>query len=199
MTLINKKELRKEILARRNALSLQERAEKSTQIAQKIMALPEFQKCNKILLYAPIKSEVETAEIYLEAKRCCKDVYYPRVLEKEMEFYFVDETTTLEKSVYGILEPKPEPEGQLVPKENDFILIVMPGAVFDEAGNRIGYGGGFYDKYLQHLESVLPSGSICKAAIAFECQLVEKGRIEREAHDVRVDYIVTEKKVVGFR
>ena len=87
----NKKELRKEILARRNTLSLQEREEKSTQIANKVIALAEFQKSNKILLYAPIRSEVETDAIYLEARRLSKAVYYPRVLGSEMEFYLVEQ------------------------------------------------------------------------------------------------------------
>lgn len=71
----------------------------------------------------------------------------------------------------------------------------MPGAVFDEAGNRIGYGGGYYDKYLHWLENMLPFENICKVAVAFECQLVDLGMIENEPHDVQVNYIVTESKV----
>ena len=192
----NKKELRKEILARRNALSLQEREEKSTQIAHKVMHLVEFQKSNKVLVYAPIKSEVDTTAIYVEARKLCKDVYYPTVLGNEMEFYFVDETTKLDKSVYGILEPNPEFAEPFVPNVQDTIFVLMPGAVFDETRNRIGYGGGYYDKYLQRLESVIPSEHICKVAVAFECQFVEPGMIESEIHDVRADYIVTESRVV---
>ena len=196
MNLANKKELRKEILARRNALSLQERAEKSTQIANKVIALAEFQKSNKILLYAPIRSEVETDAIDLEARRLSKEVYYPRVLGSEMEFYLVDEMSNLEQGSYGIREPKLEPAKQLVPNAQDKIFVVMPGAVFDEAGNRIGYGGGYYDKYLEWLASKVPVEQICKVAVGFGCQMVEKGRIVREAHDIQVDYIVTESQVV---
>lgn len=192
----NKKELRKEILARRNALSLQEREEKSTQIASKVIALAEFQKSNKVLLYAPIRSEVETNAIDLEARRLSKSVYYPRVLGSEMEFYLVDETTTLEQGSYGICEPKLEPAKQFIPNAQDEIFVLMPGAVFDEAGNRIGYGGGYYDKYLEWLVSVIPTKQICKVAVGFTCQMVETGKIVSEAHDIRVDYIVTESQVI---
>ena len=195
----NKKELRKEILARRNALSLQERAEKSTHIASKVIALEKFQKSNKILLYAPIRSEVETDAIDLEARKLGKAVYYPRVLGSEMEFYLVDETTTLEQSSYGIREPKLEPAKQFIPNAQDEIFVLMPGAVFDEAGNRIGYGGGYYDKYLEWLVSVVSTKQICKVAVGFDCQMVETGRIVSEVHDIRVDYIVTENQVVKVR
>ena len=196
INLINKKELRKEILALRNALSLQERAEKSGQIGSKVTSLEEFQKSNKILLYAPIRSEVETESIYLEARRLGKAVYYPRVLGSEMEFYLVDETTPLEQGSFGIREPKPELAKQFVPNAQDEIFVLLPGAVFDEAGNRIGYGGGYYDKYLEWLASVIHTEHICKTAVAFACQMVQSGRIVREIHDVQMDYIVTERRII---
>ena len=189
---MTKKELRKEILARRNALSPQERREKSEQIASKVIALAEFQESNKVLLYAPIRSEVETEEIYREAKKFSKDIYYPRVLGAEMEFYLDDETTEFETGAFGIREPKPESTLAFVPREEDKIFVLFPGAVFDEAGNRIGYGGGYYDKYLQWLTGTVPAENICKVAVAYACQMVEVGRIEKELHDVRMDYVVTE-------
>ena len=199
MNLTKKKELRKEILARRNALSVQEREEKSIEIARKVIALEEFENSNKILLYAPIRSEVKTSNIYMEARRLRKAVYYPRVLGDEMEFYFVDETTELETSKYGIREPKVEEVKQFVPNTQDKIFILMPGAVFDEDGNRIGYGGGYYDKYLHWLASRISLENICKVAVAFACQVVELGKIEPEIHDVQADFIVTENQVITSR
>lgn len=187
---MKKKELRKEILARRNALSQKERCEKSLQIAQKTVELEAFVNCNKVLLYAPIKSEVDTQSIFQEAKRLGKEVYYPRVLGERMEFYRVDERTEFEISSYGIREPKPESTEAYAPSEEDIVLVVMPGAVFDRAGNRIGYGGGYYDKYLQKLEQLVPAENICKVAIAYKCQLVEAGRIACEGHDVKVDFVI---------
>ena len=170
--------------------------EKSMQIARKVIALEVFQKSNKVLLYEPIKSEVGTLEILQEAYRLSKDVYYPRVLGEQMEFYRVDETTEFEISAYGIREPKPESTVVYEPGEKDMAFVIIPGAVFDMEGNRIGYGGGYYDKYLHGLASVVPEENICKVAVAYECQIVEIGNIETESHDVQVDYIVTEERTV---
>lgn len=192
---MEKKKLRKEILARRNALLDKERHEKSLQIANKVIGLEQFKNANKILLYAHMRSEVETTEIYRESQRQGKDIFYPRVIGEKMEFYLVDEAAEFETSSFGVSEPKAEVSKQFVPNQSDKILVLMPGIVFDEAGNRIGYGGGYYDKYLHWLEDKLQLEKVCKAAVAFECQLVDSGMIENELHDVKVDCVVTEAKV----
>ena len=108
-----------------------------------------------------------------------------------MDFYLADDMTEYETSRFGIREPKMEDKRSYIPNERDSIFVAMPGAVYDKKGNRIGYGGGYYDKYLQGLAD-LRIPSVCKVAIAYECQLVECGLIEKEAHDIKVDYIVTE-------
>jgi 5-formyltetrahydrofolate cyclo-ligase len=135
---------------------------------------------------------VETEKIYRSARLLSKDVYYPRVQGKEMEFYLVNETTEYEMSRYGIKEPKPESTIAYEPKVSDRVFVVIPGAAFDREGNRIGYGGGYYDKYLHWLKGRLPSEQICKVAVAYECQMVETGNIEKELYDVQMDYILTE-------
>ena len=188
-----KKDLRKEILAQRNALLQQERIAKSEQIASKVIAMKAFAQSEVVLLYAPIKSEVDTQGIFLEAKRLGKEIYYPRVLGEQMEFYRIEEDTEYDTSAYGIREPKPESAKAYVPDKDDTVLVVMPGAVFDRDGNRIGYGGGYYDKYLQKLGAVVSNEKICKLAVAYECQMVASGRIVCEPHDVKVDYVITEK------
>lgn len=190
---MNKKELRKEILAYRSGLSRQVCLEKSKVIAEKVIKSKEFQKSNRILLYAPIRNEVETQEIYQEAKRLGKEIYLPRILGKEMEFYLVDGETEFETSAYGICEPKPESTTRLELKEEDVILVVLPGAVFDREGNRIGYGGGYYDKYLSRLIEVVPQEQVCKVAVAYACQIVETGKIINEEHDIKADYVITEE------
>ena len=189
---IDKKTLRKEMLARRDALSLQERKEKSERIAKLVLGLEEFQNANVVLLYDSIRSEVEAAEIAQEAKRQNKMLYYPRVMGREMKFYLVDDTTEMEISPYGIREPNPESTVEYKPSEVDKVFVLMPGAAFDKEGNRIGYGGGYYDKYLQWLGDIVPSENICKLAAAYKCQLLEASVIESETHDVKVDGIVTE-------
>ena len=194
---MEKKMLRKEVLARRNGMPEQERVEKSFQIAQRVTAFEEFINSRIVLLYEAIRSEVETCEIYSEAKRLKKEIYYPRVLGEQMEFYRVDDTTEFDISPFGIKEPKPESTKAYQPKQEDAIFVVMPGVAFDKAGNRIGYGGGYYDKYICNLAARLPQENICKVAVIYECQLVEEGFIPKESHDVQVDYIVTEEDVYG--
>lgn len=189
---MSKKELRKEVLEKRSRFSEQERCAKSRVIAQKVMELDAFQKSDKVLLYAPIRNEVETEELYCKAKELQKDIYYPKVIGTEMEFYRVDETTKMELGKYGIWEPVPESTDVYNPEDDDLIFVVMPGAVFDRAGNRIGYGGGYYDKYLHRLGDRVSSKQICKVAVAYECQLVEQGLIKQEIYDIRMDYIITE-------
>jgi len=195
MKQIGKRELRKEVLTYRDALSWEERQEKSQQITERVLEMGGFKKANKVLLYNSMRSEVETERIDKKARALSKEVYYPRVQGDKMEFYLVDEGAELEISRFGVREPKIEGSKQFVPKIGDIIFVIMPGVVFDQAGNRIGYGGGYYDKYLHWLEQMIESENICKAAVAYECQMVDEDRIERKEHDRRPDYIVTEERI----
>lgn len=190
---MDKKELRKRILIQRDELSKKERRDKSISIAQQVIELECFKKCNKVLLYMPIRSEVETQEIHVEAQRLGKKIYYPKVNGQQMEFYLNNETTEFETSTFGIKEPKPESTVSFELDDEDEIVVIIPGVAFDRDGNRIGYGGGYYDKYLRWMVSERACEKISKVAVAYACQIVEAGLIENEAHDVRVDYIVTEE------
>ena len=95
---------------------------------------------------------MQTDELYQAAKMLDKEIYFPRVIGDKMEFYLVDDGMDFELSSFGVREPKVEVDNLFVPQEADDILVLMPGVVFDEDGNRIGYGGGYYDKYLQWLK-----------------------------------------------
>lgn len=133
----------------------------------------------------------------------------------EMEFYQIFPETELQEGYKGIREPKANPRAQFrtkqIPskessskespskelsskeppsKQEAYILMILPGAVFDRKGNRIGYGGGFYDRFLARIEQ-----TVYKLAIAFECQVIESDSIPLEPHDVQVDTIITEKAV----
>ena len=191
---MDKKNLRKEILAQRNAMLEKECEKKSVQIADKLMSLSVFQDTAIILLYASMKSEVQTTKILQAAKDMGKRIYLPRVLKDVMEFYCVDETTEFETSKWGVREPKADNIKRFEPKENENILVIVPGVVFDKDGNRIGYGGGYYDKYLQRLNESA-ANDVYKVALAYESQLVEVGNIIREEYDILMDYIVTEQEV----
>lgn len=201
----SKKELRKEILTLRAELTEKERREKSHQIAERVVSQKEFIEADKILLFASYNNEVETFEIFQAARDSSKDVYYPKVIEKEMEFYLVEKEADLVRGYRGIGEPEVSLEKQFRPEQTDKICVIMPGAVFDVEGNRIGYGGGYYDKYLQRLESsftdeyIKIDKHIYKLAVAFECQLVEVGQIISDQHDIKPNGIVTENRVIDVR
>ena len=197
MSLDKKKELRKEIRSLRDALSQEERREKSDQISRKVIKMQEFQEADVVLLYSAIKSEVETNLIYEEAKLLGKNIYYPRVIGNVMEFYLVDESTEFEISRFGVREPKADAFRRYLPKEHEKIFVLVPGIAFDEVGNRIGYGGGYYDKYLHWLANEVAIDNICKVSVAYECQLVEQGRIESEVYDVKMDYVVIENQLIN--
>lgn len=187
-----KKQLRQEILQKRNALSMIEREEKSRQISKQVIAHPRFLQANKILLFSSFRSEVSTKEIFEIAVQMGKQVYFPKVMGKEMEFYQVKQEEELTEGCWGILEPQPEEIKRFLPQFEDKVFVVMPASVVDKAGGRIGYGGGYYDKYLEQLEDKLPKENIYKVAIAFACQMVEEGVIPREVHDIQPNEVITE-------
>lgn len=193
MTVNKKKQLRQEMLQKRDALSLIEREEKSRQISKQLIVHPIFLQANKILLFASFRSEVYTKEIFEVALQMGKQVYFPKVMGKEMEFYQVKREQELTEGCWGILEPQPEEAKRFLPQMEDQVFVVMPASVVDKAGGRIGYGGGYYDRYLEQLEDKMPKENIYKLAIAFACQMVEKGIIPRELHDVEPDEVMTEQ------
>lgn len=190
-----KKELRKEILSLRDAIPEAERKDKSHMIAKKIIAQKEFLEADKVLLFASYSSEVETSEIFQTAQTMGKAIYYPKVMGKEMEFYLVEKLEDLQIGYRGIQEPQVVLEKRFLPQPQDKICVVMPGAVFDAEGNRIGYGGGYYDKFLQKLETEHAKENLCKIAIAFACQMVGKDHMVQDELDIKVDYIVTENQI----
>jgi len=185
----SKKELRKEILKNRDALTVEERSEKSKIIAQKVISHKVFQEADIVLLYASYKSEVDTIDIFEAAILAEKEVFYPKVIGDEMEFYRVQEQTDLIEGYRGIREPKENEKAKFIPDKDSKICVIMPGAVFDKEGNRIGYGGGYYDKYLGQLERNVPKENITKIGLAYDCQIVPVRFIEREKHDIRTDII----------
>ncbi len=161
----SKRELRKEKLGIRRAIPTIEIDRMSSIIVEK---LKDFIGEEMIGLFHPIKNEVNLLEL-LE-----KNVAFPRIID-EMDFYKY--TGEFVPGKFNI----PEPTGDIT----EVKTIIVPGSVFDYNGYRIGYGGGYYDKYLKknHL----------KIGVCFEFQLVDKLPIEK--HDVRLDILVTEKNI----
>ena len=102
-------------------------------------------------LYMPVRNEVDVSYLLKDALDSEKNVWLPKVRDNDMEFCHYDENTELVSGEYGILEPSSE--YMLEPDEGT--LIIMPGAVFSCKGDRIGYGGGYYDRYLERYPVLL--------------------------------------------
>ena len=185
---MDKKELRKQALEKRNALTIEERMEKSNHISDAVIRHPAFIEADSVLLYASFRSEVDTVQIFKSAISSGKKVYFPKVLGVEMEFYHVESEEDFETGTWGILEPRVEAHKKYIFKQEEKSCMILPGAVFDKAGNRIGYGRGYYDRFLSSIE---PNG-IFKIGIAFSCQIIDIEAFPKEEHDVCLDALITE-------
>ena len=139
-----KSEIRKRIINERQALSKAVKSNYDRIIADKIMNHPLFQQTKDIFCYIPIRSEVETGKIIEAAWKAGKNVAVPKVVSKtEIVFYYLNTYAQLKPGCFGVLEPF---YGEIAVPDN--ACMIVPGSVFDKTCNRMGYGGGYYDRYL---------------------------------------------------
>jgi 5-formyltetrahydrofolate cyclo-ligase len=186
----DKNSLRKELLDRRDAIPPEVRRIKNRRICEKILSLDEVINARTLFFFASFRSEVDTFEMMRALLPAGKAVVVPKV-EKERHLlllYEVRDVDALMPGYMGIPEP-PVTVGEIPADVNDVDLVIIPGAGFDPAGNRIGYGGGYYDRLLAELRRDIPV-----IAPAYEEQIV--GSIPAEPHDVRVSVIVTDRRVI---
>ena len=171
----------------RAEISSTERKAAEGRIADRLIESSLFRDAHCIYIYVSFRDEADTRRIIGEALRQRKRVAAPRVRGKHMmEFCFVRSMADLRPGVFGI--PEPGPWCPKAPHPGEDVLVVMPGTAFDRAGARIGYGGGFYDAYLEK------DTGCTRAALAFSCQIADE--LPADAHDVRVRYIFTEKEMI---
>ena len=188
---MTKKEMRKKMLSLRDSLSEKERREKSREIAKRLFTLEEFQKAEVVLSYQSFRSEVETTEMNQKIRESGKSLYLPKTYadRKEMAFYRVYSDADLIPGYQGILEPQEkEPfTEKLVSLKPEKVLMLMPGAAFDDKGNRIGYGGGYYDRYLES------HPQLHTLALAFDMQVLFE--VPSEKQDIKPQLLVTETNI----
>lgn len=183
MQLTNKKMTRNTIKEMRLALKKEEVMECSKACVSKVLQFPELIEAKTVCVYMPTGNEIDTTEIIRYCKENGKRLAAPRVNGDTMEFYYFTDETDMEQGAYDIWEPTGTEA-----VEDEESLVIMPGVAFDLSCNRIGYGKGYYDRYLSahpHMK---------KVALAYDFQIV--GRIKREVHDVRPDVVVTESRVI---
>lgn len=184
-----KRTLRQFMLAQRRELSAEERKVSGDIIQQLFMAMPSFAKARIIALYSPVRGEVETQAVMMAALREGKIVLFPVVCGEQLSFISVAGPHDMTRGAFGISEPC-RSGAAYSPGEAD--LIVIPGVAFDRLGKRVGFGKGYYDRALHALEG---SGKL--VGFCYDFQLVDE--IVAEPHDVAVDTIITEKKVLNLR
>lgn len=186
-----KRALRNEILTRRLMLSREANAEYSRRIAEHVAGMTAFIDSSTIMAYWPFRNEVDTSLLVRTALASGKRVVLPRTIKQERRLaphIISDVERDLRPGAYGIMEPLPDlPEA----KPEEIGLVIVPGLVFDRAGNRIGYGGGYYDRFLPQLTRA------AKVAVAFSLQIVP--RVPFDERDRPVDYVVTEDEVIDCR
>ena len=179
-----KKELRKEIQGLRKAHTDQEIHEMSLKILERVLELKEYQEAEVLYAYMDCRHEVETRDLIRAAQKAGKRTAVPKVKGQEMQFYYINSfEEDLEAGSFGIQEPK-----EKNPAREEHALLLMPGVAFDEACRRVGYGGGFYDRFLE------AHPQLDTLALAFEFQVKET--VPYEAFDIRPARIVTEKRVI---
>lgn len=151
MTVESKKLIRKHILQERRNISKLEKEEKDRIILKDIVSSKEYKEAKKIFIYVSLKDEVDTIELIRAALGDNKEVFVPYVISKDEGMIAVKIQTLedLESGSYGILEPKDISNSIKDNKELD--LIIAPAVAMTKTGYRIGYGGGFYDRFLQNI------------------------------------------------
>ncbi|MBB5324709.1 5-formyltetrahydrofolate cyclo-ligase [Anoxybacillus tepidamans] len=182
-----KKVIREQMKARLQQLTTETKRAYDEQIARKLYDLPVWQQAKTVALTVSKSHEVNTKPIIEKAWQEGKTVCVPKCdpKTKTMTFRAICSFSQLESVYFGLQEPIEAITKKIYPREID--VIIVPGICFSKDGYRIGYGGGYYDRYLQHV-----SNSTISLAYAF--QVVD--HLPTEPHDISVDMIITNEKVM---
>ncbi len=180
-----KRDLRRAVRAARDALAPGERAERSRRIAERLLALPELDGARTVMVFASFGSEVDTGPILAELAARGVRLALPRIADGEVVATSYRPGERLVPAALGVPEPA---HGSTVP-EREIDVVITPGVAFDRAGHRVGYGGGFYDRFLRRVRPEVP-----RVAVAFALQVVPG--VPHAEGDERVDLVVTEDEVI---
>lgn len=185
-----KANLRRLLLKTRKALDTETVKSLSAQIEERLAATLRFASARTVALYAEHAGEVMTGAVFQTALTLGKEVYYPVVAGESLTFHRVRDFSELVAGEYNILTPSPESIARN-PAATELDMAILPGIAFDEAGTRIGFGKGYYDRALSELKVTTV------AALAYEFQIVS-GWIPVEAHDAPMSLIVTEERIIDL-
>jgi len=188
-----KKQLRQRIIRLRLDMNPAEVKAKSRAISSRLFQQAFFEGAKTVMVYVDFRHEVKTGEIIEKALAQGKRVTVPVCEPREVRLIpseILDYPGDLAPGTWGILEPKPDKLRPVDPADLDLVLV--PGVAFDEQGNRLGYGGGYYDRFLARLRP-----DALAVALAFEEQILED--VCPEEHDRQVHAIITDQRSIYCR
>ena len=175
---MDKKELRRSIRDRKRAMTEEEIVSRSEALGRLFIASEAYKNAKTIYGYLPYNQEVRTVPMLEKALADGKQVAVPKVFGEEMKFLYITDFSRVEKGYAGI----PEPMGDEPVAHDETALVLMPGLAFDPQGHRIGYGGGFYDKFLSR-EPEHPTVALC-----YDFQVFPE--LQTEEFDIPVDLVL---------
>lgn len=183
-----KTDIRNSCKQKRRSIDEQERKKIDSQIYTRLINLWKYRECKTLLAYISGDIEVDTKMIIEDALRRGKRVAVPRCIEgtRNMEFYYITSYDDLEKGSYGILEPKKDKCEKLTDYSSGLCLI--PALTFDKNCYRLGFGKGYYDRFLARFKGET-------AGLCYECCISQK--LPRGKYDKAADVVVTEKRIIS--
>ena len=185
-----KQTLKQQIFEKRNSLPKEEIREKSIKIKNNLFSLKEFNVAKNIMLYVSFNTEADTQKIIKELlNKKEKTIVVPYVTKGDFKLHLSElkSFNELKPKTFGILEPREMYIREFNPDKLD--LVIVPGIAFDKKGHRIGYGYGYYDRFLKTIKK-----KAVKIGLAFDFQLIES--IPEEEHDVPMNIVVTDKEIL---
>jgi 5-formyltetrahydrofolate cyclo-ligase len=186
-----KRELRRRILRMRESLTPEEVRRESQAVCERLVCHPAFDGGETILFYFPFRKEVDVRPAMEEAWSAGKRVVLPKAdpETKSLAFYQLKRGEPLVSGSYGIPEPPGEESARIPPDAID--LVVVPGVAFDEQGYRLGYGGGYYDRFFSR-----HPGPFQRIGVAYPFQVVST--VYPDVHDQRLDGLITPTVTLHF-
>ena len=180
--------LRREMLARRSAVSAAERRRKGHMICTRVIAVPALQQARTIMLYASMEEEIDLYPLMEILLADGRRIVLPEITGRgTMEARELPSMDALTDGVFGIATPDPT-RGSIVPPE-EIDVIIVPGAAFSSDGGRLGLGGGYYDRFLPRARNAV------RVVLAFDFQIVPD--VPMGVQDARVDVILTERRMIS--
>jgi 5-formyltetrahydrofolate cyclo-ligase len=180
---MDKQSLRKKYLEIRNNISNKDA--KSNIIFNQIINLKEYQNAQIIAIYKNLKSEVNTNKLIDYSLSIGKTIALPKVTNDDMKFYKIENNSELLKSNFGVLEPIANNDNYI--SKDNIDVIIVPGICFDKNKNRLGFGKGYYDRYLLNTK-------IKKIGICFNEQIIDI--VPTSKYDIKMDLIITDREII---